>query len=55
MTMTGLRTKNKDRLLMLEKAATRSGYSVTPVSPSSKEMFNVGWASSTSEKSTMFA
>jgi hypothetical protein len=50
-----LRTKNKDRLLILEKAARRSGYSVTPVSPSSKEMFKDGWTSSTSEKSMIFA
>jgi hypothetical protein len=40
---------------MLEKAAMRSGYSVTLVSPSSREMFKDGWASSTSEKSIIFA
>ena len=50
-----LRTKNRERLLILEKAAMRSGYSVTLVSPSSKEMFKEGCASSTSEKSIMFA
>ena len=50
-----LRTKKRERLLILEKAAMRSGYSVTPVSPSSNEMFKDGCTSSASEKSIMFA
>ena len=48
-------TKNIDKLLILAKVAARSGYSVTPVSPSSKDISMDGWVSSTSEKSTMFA
>ena len=48
-------TKNSDKLLILAKVAARSGYSVTPVSPSSREISRDGWMSSTSEKSTMFA
>jgi hypothetical protein len=51
----GLRTKNNDRLLILEKAARRSGYSATLVSPSSRDMSKDGWTSSASEKSMMFA
>ena len=40
---------------MLAKVAARNGYSVTPVSPSSREISMDGWLLSTSEKSTMFA
>jgi predicted CoA-binding protein len=46
-------TKNRDREVMLVKAATRNGYSITPVSPSRRLMFNCGVVVSASAKSTM--
>ena len=46
-------TKNRDNVLMLAKAATRKGYSVTPVWPSSRLMSSWGFVDSASEKSTI--
>jgi len=50
-----LLTKNNDSEWMLVNDATRTGYSTTAVSPSSKLMLSCGFVDSASEKSTMVA
>jgi len=50
-----LLTKNNDNEWTLVNDATRTGYSTTPVSPSSKLMLSCGFVDSASEKSTMVA
>lgn len=46
-------TKKSERLLMLAKAATRKGYSVTSICPSNRLMSSCGLVDSASEKSMM--